>query len=76
MIIHIIIIISSSNGRHSSNSSNSRMRRDQNDEHNSTDKSVDQSSDLVNHPFRCRYRVWPQTFRDFGDSVNRSFPLR
>ena len=37
---------------------------------------MNKSSDLVNHPFRYRYRFRPQTFCDFEDSVNRPFALR
>ena len=51
------------------------LRREQHDSNDKTDNSVNASSDLVNHPARCRYRAWPQTFNVFGDSVNRSFAL-
>ena len=54
----------------------SSLRREQNDNNNKTEHWVNNSSDLVKHPLRYRYRVWPQTLRDFVDSVNRSFALR
>ena len=31
---------------------------------------MNESGDLVNRLFRYRYRPWPQTFRDFGDSAH------
>ena len=53
------------------------LRREQNDSNSTTENSVtDESNDLVNHPSRYRYRVWPQTFRDVGDSVSRPFALQ
>ena len=45
-----------------------------NDHNKSTYASVNQSGDLVNHPFRHRYRVWPRAFRDFGDYVIGRLP--
>ena len=60
-------------GQHS-RFSQASLRREQNDSNNNTYKFV-KSSDLVNHPFRYRCRVWPQTSCDFGDSVNRPFAL-
>ena len=54
----------------------SRRRESKTITNNTTGKSENHTGDLVRHLLCYRYRAWPQRFRDFGDTVNRSSALR